>query len=106
MSRLSTALMRASSSRRSKGLGHVVVSAHLEADDLVHRIAAAGHDDQPAAPVFAQLAGDRKAVFAGQPQVEQHQGRRIGAHHRHQQLAVVHPCDSKAVAVRVVRQQQ
>ena len=47
-------------------LGHVVVGADFQADDLVDRVAAAGDDHEAAVPVLAQLARDRKAVFAGQ----------------------------------------
>src|SRR5450755_4242637 len=56
-----------------EGLGHVVVGADLEADDLVDSVAATGDDDQPAPPVLAQLTGDRKSVFARKAEIEQHQ---------------------------------
>ncbi len=75
--RRSTALMRATSSRRSNGLRHVVVGTHLQAHDLVDRIAPAGDDHEAALPVLAQLAGDREAVLAGQAEVEQHEGGRV-----------------------------
>ena len=84
-------------------LGHVVVGADLEAHHLVHRIAAARHDDEAAAPVFAQLARDRETVFAGQPQIQQHERGRVGGHQLHQRAAVVQLRDSIALAMEVVR---
>ena len=86
-------------------LGDVVVGADLEADHLVDRIAAAGDDDQPAAPVLAQLARDREAVLARQAEVEQHEGGRVGGHQRDQCATAVHLRDAVSVALQVAGQQ-
>ena len=59
---------------RIEGLGDVVVRAHLEADDLVDVVVAAGEqDDADRRVARAQLTRQRQAVLAGQIDVEQHQ---------------------------------
>ena len=65
-------------------LCHVTVRSHFEADDLVDRIASPGNDDEAAAPVFTQPTGDRQSFLARKPQVQQHEGRRIDGHERHE----------------------
>lgn len=53
--------------------------------------------------MFPQLASDRKAVFAGQPKIEQESGL-IDRHQLHQRAIVVHRRDAIAVAAEVVGQ--
>jgi hypothetical protein len=89
-----------------EGLGHVVVGAHLEAHHLVDRVAPAGDDDEAAAPVLAHAARNRKTVFTGQAEVEQHEVGRVGGHQRHEGAAVVQLRDAEAVALQVVGQEQ
>ena len=55
--------------------------------------------------MLTQLTCDREAVFARQPQVEQHQCRRIDRHQRHQRPAVMHRRDAIALATQVVREE-
>jgi hypothetical protein len=88
-----------------KRLGHVVVGADFEANHLVHRIAAAADDDEAAAVVLAQLARDRKAVFAGQAEIEQHQRRWIALHQRQQIGAAVRLRNAQALRAEVARDQ-
>jgi hypothetical protein len=86
--------------------GYVVVGADLQAHHLVHRVAAAGDDDQAAVPVFTQLARDGQAVFTRQTQIEQHQGRGIVCHQLQQRRAGMQRGDAKPMAAEVVGQQQ
>jgi len=59
---------------RIEGLGDVVVRAHLEPDDLVDVVVAAGHEDDADRRIArAELARQRKAVLPGEVDVEQHQ---------------------------------
>jgi hypothetical protein len=81
-----------------------VVSTDFQPHHLVHLIASAGHDDQAAAPVFAQLPLNREAVFSWQAQIEKHQGRWIVGHQRQQRAAGVQLRDAVAVTLQVRRE--
>ena len=83
-------------------LGHIVVGADFQSDDLVDRVASAGHDDEAAAPVLTPLPGDGEAVLAWKAQIEQHQCRRIGWHALQQVATAVQLRDPIAVALQVV----
>src|SRR6185436_5029070 len=62
---------------QAEGLGHVVVGAELEADDLVDLLVARGeHQDRRLHARGAQAAKHLEAVHPRQPDVEQHQVRR------------------------------
>ena len=86
-------------------LGDVVVRADLEADDLVDGVPPAGHDDQAAVPVLAQLTRDREAVLAGQAEIQQDERRRIGRHQGEQRAPVVHLRDPVAVDLQIACKQ-
>ncbi len=59
---------------RVEGLGHVVVGPHLEPNDLVDVVVAAGdQDDADRGVARTQLARQRQPVLARQVDVEQHQ---------------------------------
>ena len=76
--RRSTARMRATSSRALNGFTHVVVGAHLEADDPVRLLAARGEHDDRHLGAAAQLAAHVVAGAVGQHHVQQHQvGRQV-----------------------------
>ena len=63
---------------RVEGLGDVVVGAGLQPDHPVDRVARRRHhDDADPAALLAQPARDRKAVLAGQADIEQHQRRHL-----------------------------
>ena len=56
-------------------LGHVVVGADLEPQQLVALAGAGGDDQDRRVAVLADAARDLQAVHAGQPQVQHHQSR-------------------------------
>ena len=63
-----------------EGLGHVVVSAHLQPQHLVDLVALRGEDDDRLAQAgLAHLAAEVKAGTIGQPKVEEDQVRIGGA---------------------------
>jgi hypothetical protein len=63
-------------------LGHVVVGAALEPGDLVADVVAGGEDhDRHSLARGAQLAQHRRAVLAGQPEVEDQQVELVVARH-------------------------
>src|SRR3989442_1303660 len=82
-------------------LGQVVVSAHLEADDLVrHLVASSQHDDRHLAQL-ANLLADGQAVGSGQHDVEDHKVRLDLGEPRHGLRAVPHPLHLIALAGQV-----
>src|SRR5665213_2730704 len=88
-----------------EGLGHVVVRSDLETHDLVDGVAPARDDDQAATPMLSQLPGDRKPVFAGQPEIQEDERRRISWHELHQCATVVQLRNAIAVAAQIARHQ-
>jgi hypothetical protein len=98
--------MRASSGPRLVGLGDVVVGPGLQPHHLVDRVVARGHhDDADPLAALAQVAGEGKAVLAArQPQVEQHQGRRILLDEFAQSAAVLDARGAIALVVQEVDQ--
>ena len=76
--RRSTLLTRAASSRGSNGFGHVVVGAHLEADDAVDDGGGGRqHDDGDLRVALAQVAREAQAVLAGHVDVDQREVDRL-----------------------------
>ena len=74
---------------RIEGLAQVIVSADFEADDAVYVLALGReHDDGCAVIGRAQAPANRQAVFTGQHQVENHQGRLLAQNPRHRLRAV------------------
>src|SRR6185295_6820583 len=61
---------------RIERLGDVVVGADLKAGDAVDHVARAGDHDDADVVALAQIARQRQAVLARQPDVEQHHRRR------------------------------
>ena len=80
-----------------KRLRQIVVGAHLEADDAVHRLAAAGQDDDADVRFLAQLAREREPVLARQHKIEDDEIDRILRHDLAHAGAVM--CDTDAVAL-------
>ncbi len=85
-------------------LGHIVVGAELQADDLVDlRIAGRDHDDRDIAPQ-AQLAADLGATHSGHHQVEQHQISTVAIEFGQSGLAIGRLGDVEALPLQHVRQ--
>ena len=64
--------------RHLEWLDQVVVGAELQADDLVHDLAAGGqHQDRRLEALLSQRAADVEPVAAGQHHVQQDQRRRV-----------------------------
>ena len=70
-------------------LAHIVIGAQLQPQDLIEVVGARRqHQDRPRIMLAAQRAANRQAVFAGQHQVENHQGRLLAQNPRHRLRAV------------------
>jgi len=69
-------------------LGHVVISAHAESDELVDLFGSCGDEDDVGVAETAQLAQDFKPVDPGQHHVQEHQVRRTVAYGRQRRLSV------------------
>ena len=61
-----------------EGLGHIVIGAQLQADDLVHVVGAGGEDDDGDVARLAQLAADLEAVHLRHHDVEDDQVGLVG----------------------------
>ena len=77
-------------------LGHVIVRAQLQPDDLVGILDAGGQHDDRRVALAAQGAGDLETVNAGQAQVEHHQVRFLAPRLDQRRLPVVGLHDHEA----------
>src|SRR5262249_39265736 len=53
-----------------EGFRQIVIRAHLQTNDAVHRVAARGQHEDRKAGAFANLAADVKAIHVGEHQVQ------------------------------------
>lgn len=71
-------------------LGDVVIGPGFEADHVVDGVGCGRHhDDADASALLAQPPRESEAIFAGQPDIEQHQGRQLSPHQAAQRVAAV-----------------
>ena len=88
---------------RLERLGDVVVGAGFQADHAVDRIGRRRHhDDADAAAALAQPARQREAVLAGQPDIQQHQCRKLALNQLAQRRAAVGAAHAEALPAEVV----
>jgi hypothetical protein len=99
-----TALMRAKQFARRKGFGHVIVRAHLQADDPIGLVVARGqhHDRHCAMLAGAQVAREREPIFTGHHHVEHDEVDGVRVQHRAHLAAVGHRGGAQAVLLQVV----
>ncbi|MNC14858.1 hypothetical protein D3C75_626500 [compost metagenome] len=71
-------------------LGDIVIGSHLQADYPVHRIAAAGDQNDPDSAARPQLAGQQQAILPRQVDVQHHQIHLLLCQHGAHLQAVFH----------------
>jgi hypothetical protein len=81
-----------------KRLRQIVVGAHLQADDAIHGLTAAGEDDDADGRFLAQLPGEREAVLARKHEIENDQIDLVLRHDFAHAAAVVGDADVVSLA--------
>ncbi len=91
---------------RLERLGHVVVRAHLQAQDAVDRLAPRGQHDHGQRRCGAQIAAEAQAVFMGQVQIKDDQIDRVAIDHPPHRAATVGGDRREAVVLQLLGQER
>ena len=84
-----------------EGLGHVIVTAHIEADQAVRFIVLGRQEDNGNITELADTAADLEAIHAGHHQIEEHNLRFLVAQRMQRGHAIVGNIDDELFLLKI-----